>query len=297
MTLDISLNKTKAHILSVEDESLLYRRLKKIVTKANYSIATYTPSVKEALLEINRKRPDLILLDIQLQGKQTGIDLGRLLDNEYHIPFIYVTDYDDDETFHQAKDTHQAHYFVKTKPKLNAKELLRVIQTTLFNNQNKREVLINKTNIIGFVDYIENTKQLGNKTEHQKTVELNNISIFTTNSEELDINKTKIKGKDSFVKLKPNYVRFVDWQKNSLYLPFSLKTIYLQLPQYFAQISDDVIINLLPDELTGIINGSKIKVKDTIYTISPTYKKEVQNRINALYLTSKNIDITSKNNK
>jgi len=285
----------KAHILIVEDESLIFRRIRKLLNKENYTVSDYTPSVQDALLEIKKRRPDIVLLDIQLQGEQTGIDLGEILYAEYQIPFIYVTGFDDNETFFQARNTHQEHYFVKTKPKLKSKELLRVIQTALFNNQNKNSLSISKSNIIGFVDYIEKTKELGCDTEHQKTVELSNISIFTTNSEELDTEKSKLKGKDIYVKLKPNYVRFVDWQKNSLYLPFSLKTIYLQLPHYFVQISDDTVINLLPEELTGIINGSKIKVKDTIYTISPTYKKEVQNRINALYLTSKNINITSKN--
>lgn len=284
---------SKAYILVVEDEALIYRRLKKMLVKENYQVADYTPSVLDAVAEINKKRPDIVLLDIQLQGEQTGLDLGKLLYEEYQIPFIYVTSFDDNETFFKAINTHQAHYFVKTKPRLNSKELLRVIQTALFNNKPENTVPIHKENIIGYVDYIQETKNLGNSVEHQKTVLLNEVSFFTTNSKKLDKEKTKLQGKNCYVKLKANYVRFEDWQEKSLYLPYSLKKVYARLPLYFVQISDMLIINLLPGELTGILNGSKIKVKNTVYTISDTYKDEVQKRLDSLYLTPKNLGDTS----
>lgn len=284
---------SKAYILVVEDEALIYRRLKKMLVKENYQVAAYTPSVLDAVAEINKKRPDIVLLDIQLQGEQTGLDLGKLLYEEYQIPFIYVTSFDDNETFFKAINTHQAHYFVKTKPRLNSKELLRVIQTALFNNKPENTVPIHKENIIGYVDYIQETKNLGNSVEHQKTVLLNEVSFFTTNSKKLDKEKTKLQGKNCYVKLKANYVRFEDWQEKSLYLPYSLKKVYARLPQYFVQISDMLIINLLPGELTGILNGSKIKVKNTVYPISDTYKDEVQKRLDSLYLTPKNLGDTS----
>jgi len=284
---------SKAYILVVEDEALIYRRLKKMLVKENYQVAAYTPSVLDAVAEINKKRPDIVLLDIQLQGEQTGLDLGKLLYEEYQIPFIYVTSFDDNETFFKAINTHQAHYFVKTKPRLNSKELLRVIQTALFNNKPENTVPIHKENIIGYVDYIQETKNLGNSVEHQKTVLLNEVSFFTTNSKKLDKEKTKLQGKNCYVKLKANYVRFEDWQEKSLYLPYSLKKVYARLPLYFVQISDMLIINLLPGELTGILNGSKIKVKNTVYPISDTYKDEVQKRLDSLYLTPKNLGDTS----
>jgi len=284
---------SKAYILVVEDEALIYRRLKKMLVKENYQVADYTPSVLDAVAEINKKRPDIVLLDIQLQGEQTGLDLGKLLYEEYQIPFIYVTSFDDNETFFKAINTHQAHYFVKTKPRLNSKELLRVIQTALFNNKPENTVPIHKENIIGYVDYIQETKNLGNSVEHQKTVLLNEVSFFTTNSKKLDKEKTKLQGKNCYVKLKANYVRFEDWQEKSLYLPYSLKKVYARLPLYFVQISDMLIINLLPGELTGILNGSKIKVKNTVYPISDTYKDEVQKRLDSLYLTPKNLGDTS----
>ena len=46
--------------------------------------------------------PDIALLDIDLEGEQTGIDLGKILSTNYNIPFIYVTDYDDSETFFEG---------------------------------------------------------------------------------------------------------------------------------------------------------------------------------------------------
>lgn len=286
---------SKAHILVVEDEALIYRRLKKMLVQENYTVAAYTPSVSKALVNINTTRPDIVLLDIELQGEQTGLDLGKILHEEYQIPFIYVTGFDDNETFFKAITTHQVHYFVKTKPRLNNKELLRVIQTALFNTQKEQspveqKVKIQKNHIIGYVDFIQNTKNLGKNSLHQKTVELSNISIFTTNSNVLDKQKTKLKGKEVFKKLAvANYVRFVDQQDNSLYLPYSLKNVFEALPDYFAQISEDVIVNLLPENLIGIRNGSEVQIKNHFYTVTQTYKNQLQKRLDSLYFTSKNM--------
>ncbi len=97
--------KTKAHILVVEDKALIYKRLKMILKEHHYSVDDYAPSVEEAIGNINKKRPDLVLLDIDLQGEHNGIYLGNLLQKEYNIPFIYVTDLDDDQTFYESLQT------------------------------------------------------------------------------------------------------------------------------------------------------------------------------------------------
>jgi len=281
----------REHILIVEDEAVIYEGMRRFLEKNNYSVDEYTTNVADAIAKINLKKPDLVLLDINLKGEHTGLDLGKILYEDYNIPFIYVTQYDDDETFFKGKNTHHKHYFVKTQPTLKEKELLRVIQTILFNSIHEEKMPIIKGFILGYVDYVKNTKELSNDILHQKSVELTSVSFFTTNSATKDKTKSNNKGKDYYIKLKDNYVRFVDSvdEKSSLYLPFSLKKVKSYLPHYFAQISDDMIVNLLPYELEGIINGSVIKVNKNIYIISDTYKKEVEEKINSLYITSKNI--------
>ena len=64
----------KAYILVVEDEALLYRKMRKVLEKNHYSVSDYTPSVEDAIAKINKKRPDIVLSGIN-QGANLGEDV------------------------------------------------------------------------------------------------------------------------------------------------------------------------------------------------------------------------------
>ncbi len=296
--------KPKAHILVVEDKSLIYKRLKMILKEQFYSIDNFCPSVEAAILLIKENRPDLVLLDIDLQGEHKGTYLGGLLQEEYGIPFIYVTDFDDDQTFYESLKTKHSDFIskkdinlkeedpivIQTKPHLDERLLIRSIQTVLELTKKREPEFVNKKFVIGFVDYVNNTKDLPKNKIQQKTVELKNVAYFTRNSTEE--NQSVSKGKDfkEFIKLKDNYTRFLDWQNQSLYIPCNLKRVIPYLPLYFVQISDHMIVNIHPDELKGTINGSFFQLRDgEKYKISDTFKANVKKRIAKFYLTSDKI--------
>ena len=96
---------TQKHILIVEDVPFIYHEVLAVVEGAGFSVDAFTPSVIDAIARNQKRRPDLVLLDIKLKGKEDGTHLGNLLKTQYHIPFIYVTDYDDDFTFNQSSQT------------------------------------------------------------------------------------------------------------------------------------------------------------------------------------------------
>ena len=297
--------KTKAHILVVEDKALIYKRLKMILKSNHYSVDAYSPSVKEAIGHINKKRPDLVLLDIDLQGERNGIHLGNLLQNDYNIPFIYVTDLDDNQTFYESLKTKHSDFiskkdinlseeepiFIQTKPHLDEKRLIRSIQTVLEKSKSQNFSPINNEHVMGFVDYVEQAKSLAKDKIQQKTVDLKNVAYFTRNSTVKDKALSNRKDYNLYKKLKDNYVRFLDWQNQSLYMPCNLKKLVPHLPYYFVQISDHMVVNIHPDELKGTINGSFFKLRDgEKYRISETFKPEVKKRIAHFYLTSETIN-------
>lgn len=262
--------KSKAHILIVEDKAMLYKRMGMFLTQNHYNVDTYTPSYDKALAAIHKKKPDLVLLDILLQGNKTGIDLGEKLSAKYGIPFIYVTDYGDDETFYQGLATNHEQFLVKTKPHLNTKELLRAIQTVLSKKKNATQPSIVKNGLMCYTGYINELKSKGKDSVSQEPVPFQEITI---------ISKKTPTGE----KLKNNYIRIETYNSGSYYLPLSLSDISSKLPIQFARINESEIINLNDEILTGRINGSRLKVKDTIFKISKTYKPEVDNRLELLY--------------
>jgi DNA-binding response OmpR family regulator len=273
--------KPKAHILIVEDKAILYKRLSMALSEENYSVDGFTPSVDKALERINCKMPDIVLLDIDLEGELTGIDLGNILHSQYNIPFIYVTDYEDNETFFKGLQTKHESFLVKTKPHLDTKQIIRAIQTYLARNENTPSLL--KDALMCFTNYIADVKNSGRQTVSEEPVLFVNIAIVTTNSTQPDTEKSSRTGKPEFIKLKVNYVRIETFNGKSFYLPVSLSEILGKLPNYFVRINESEIVNISEHILDGRINGTRLKIGDHICHISKTYKAEVEKRFDLLY--------------
>lgn len=259
----------KEHILIVEDEALIYEELASVLIENNYSIDNFTKSVNDAITNINKKRPDLVLLDIKLEGELTGLYLGGLLHKEYKIPFIYITDFDDDGTFDSALRTFHERFIVKSKPVIDEKLLLREIRTVLNNQQKLKERNI-KTGIVVYVDYISVTEQYSIDKLRQVPIKYEDILYFTTRETE------------------KNYFQVVTNDDKNYYFNDSLKKLYFELPYYFVKISDSYIVNILHPNFIGRINGKRLNFNELIIEISEIYKQEFEKRMAHFYKTKPN---------
>lgn len=99
-------------ILIVEDELIVAGDLRLTLKKAGYQVTGIADSVEDALDLISRERPALVLLDIYLEGDQTGIDLAFTL-NESGIPFVYLSANSNREVLEAAKATQPFGFLVK----------------------------------------------------------------------------------------------------------------------------------------------------------------------------------------
>ena len=264
----------RAHILIVEDEALLYKRLKKVLEEVHYSIDQFTPSVEDALARINIKRPDIVLLDIHLEGILTGIDLGKILNEKYHIPFIYVTGFDDDQTFYESLNTKHELFLVKTKPRLNPKEIVRAIQTVLKKKEVNKPQLI-KDGIMGLVMYLDKMKFTSNEQITKVPIKYNDIAFFTV--------KPFVNEEGEQERLKTNYLWFLTKKGDYYFLRSSLSDLLTTLPYFFVRINESYIVNISSDMLKGNINGARLSILNTTLCISDRYKAEVKRRLQSLY--------------
>ncbi len=261
--------KTKAHILIVEDEALLYKRMKTVLLREHFSVAEYTPSVAEALNAIQHQTPDLVLLDINLQGESTGLDLGRMLYKKYDIPFIYVTDFSDDYTFYKGLETHHENFIVKTKPHLNPTEIIRAIYTALQKKQNKLPVT--QQGIIGLVDYISDLKIKSDDKITRTPILFEEIAFFTT--DQLPEGN----------KVRKNYVWLQRTDGALFFIKSSLKELLNGLPEYFVQINECYIVNLSHNVLQGRIHKTRLSIMNNNLSISRKFLNQVNQRIAILY--------------
>ena len=102
----------KKKILIVEDQFIEASNLQRILEKAGYLVCNIARSVPIALNIIEKEPPDLVLLDIRLQGELTGIDLAKIL-RQKDIGFIYLSANSNQKTLDEAKRTHPYGFLAK----------------------------------------------------------------------------------------------------------------------------------------------------------------------------------------
>ncbi len=261
------------HLLIVEDNKLFYDRLKDKLSKENFSIAPYAPSVSEALKHIRNKRPDLVLLDINLEGEQTGIDLGKILYEEYKIPFIYVTELDSDYAFYQALQTKHKDYITKAVAQNDFKEILRAIYTTLAQQTETQN--ITSKGVEALVAYLENVKEMGKDQVSRVPVNYEDIVFFTLEKFEND--------QGNLEELQSNYIWLQTQERERFFMQTSLKDLAENLPTYFVRINMKTIINI--NYIEGRINGSKLRAFGKDFKITTTYKNDFLHRYHNYFLS------------
>lgn len=106
----LALKKPKIYI--VEDDPIIAATIETALEKQGYTIIGDAEDYSTALKEIQEIKPDLILLDIQLEGEKDGIDLATALDKE-DIPYLYLTSQTDPNTITRVKATKPLGYIVK----------------------------------------------------------------------------------------------------------------------------------------------------------------------------------------
>lgn len=125
----------KKKILIVEDEFVVANDLEIMLEAAGYATTGIAVSVKTAMEEIAKNIPDLVLLDIQLQGTLTGIDLARQLKTR-HIAFVYLSANSDQTTLQKAKATEPYGFLVKP---VRPKDLLVTLDIACYRHEHSLE--------------------------------------------------------------------------------------------------------------------------------------------------------------
>jgi len=104
---------TGINILVVEDEIITARDIESKLKKIGYNICDIASSGKEAIQKAEDHMPDLVLMDIMLEGDMDGIEAAKQIEKSLSIPFIYLTAQLDLDTLHRAKITEPYGYIVK----------------------------------------------------------------------------------------------------------------------------------------------------------------------------------------
>ena len=100
-------------ILVVEDESIVAMDIRTCLTGHGYRVVGCVPSGEEAIARVAESRPDLVLMDIRLQGEMSGIEAARRIMESFQVPSLFLTSYVDREMLAQAKGLNAVGYLLK----------------------------------------------------------------------------------------------------------------------------------------------------------------------------------------
>lgn len=100
-------------VLIVEDEAVVAMHLRHELTKLGHVVAGIATAGEQALKMIEEVFPDIILMDIHIQGEIDGIETAARIPRYLHIPVIFLTAYSEDTTLKRASDTRPYGYLIK----------------------------------------------------------------------------------------------------------------------------------------------------------------------------------------
>jgi len=225
----------KIKILIVEDELIIAEDIRMQLVKLGYDVSGMATSYNEAVDSIMKVLPDLILVDINIDGDKDGIELGKFLKTEAEIPFIYLTSHSDKNTISRAKKTQPDAYLLKP---FKADNLFASIEIALSN-----AIKANKST--------DSLKEI-NETENQEFILKDCVFVKKDNI---------------FMKIKINDILYIKAEGNYLNL-FSING-----KKYFIRSSMHYFSSFLTNEYFFRTHNSYIVNLNYLDEFSPTYLK------------------------
>jgi len=102
-----------ARIMVVEDERIVALDLKGELESLGYDVVGISARGAEAVEHAGRLRPDLVLMDINLEGPMDGTEAARLIREGYRLPVVFLTAYATEKTLERAEASIPYGYLLK----------------------------------------------------------------------------------------------------------------------------------------------------------------------------------------
>lgn len=97
----------------VEDEELAADRLEMQIEKLGHEVFATVDNSEDALESIRDEQPDLILMDVNIEGEYDGIELADLIHEKYLIPVLFISSLEDERTFKRISRTNPVGFLIK----------------------------------------------------------------------------------------------------------------------------------------------------------------------------------------
>lgn len=243
----------KVNILVVEDEAILAQDIVHRLKLMKYEVLGVAATAEKAieLIDTNQK-VDLLILDIVIKGDRDGIELARIINKKYNIPFIFLTSHADQYLVERAKSVKPYAYILKP---FNDRQVNIAIELALMNFSKS---VIERTLV----------QPKGFTSSENQVLKIND-SLFL--KKENHFERVLLK-EILFLKADSNYTTI--HTKNGSYLYATvLKKIEVFLPsKYFLRIHRSYVINI---NLVSGFEGNLLFIENHKIPVSKNQKETV----------------------
>ena len=233
----------KKKILIVEDERIIAEDIRKCVLNCNYDVIGIVPTGQNALLIVKEQKPDLILMDIMLEGKLDGIETAEKIIRKHDIPVIYITANADDSILKRAKKTNPYGYLVKPFEEIDLNAALEIA----FYKYNADKELIRSEKRF--------RKLIQENTDVIIVIDTKRIIQFINNAGEILFEKSKERLINTKYEYKFNCGEFSEFEikqktgQRRIIEMHVVETEWEQKPVYLATLRDITFRKKIEDEL------------------------------------------------
>jgi len=123
--------KKKYKVLIVEDQAVTAMEVKQIILKIGLNVVGIVKSNKEAIKKFKESLPDIVIMDINLEGKIDGITTAKDLCKINNTNIIYLTAFNDDTTIDRAIETNPLAYEIKPFKKASLQSTIKIAVSKL----------------------------------------------------------------------------------------------------------------------------------------------------------------------
>lgn len=227
------------NIIIIEDEPDLANNIAELVTLLGYCVSGIFDNSKSCLAFLSKNQADLVILDILIKGEDNGIELGKMIKDDYNIPILFCSAYTDELLLQEVKTINPGGYIVKPFTR-------EILKTSIFLALNDKFAPMDLPPDAG-----KSTFHIRDKG-YVIPVEIKNIIMAVADG---------------------LYTKIVTYDKNYL-IRAILKNIEAQLPHNkFLRVHKSYLVNL---DYISSFNSKGIKVNDYIIPVRRGYYKSLK---------------------
>lgn len=237
----------RKRIMVVEDEGITAMRIRESLEEMGHTVTSTEFSGEDAIKKAAMDRPDLVLMDIVLDGKMDGIEAAEQLYSSLNIPVVYLTAHSDEKIWKRIKESGPFGYIIKP---FDDRELRITVEIAFFKHEMEQRLK-------------ESRDRLEEKVR-ERTAELEStIKLLQEAEKKLRIHARELEESNTTLKvlLKQRERDQKEFEKNILSNLKHLVMPYMEKLKKNREMSDELVyLNIIESNLKEIVSPFSAKL-------------------------------------